>query len=108
MCTSLSLKCTSIISEELNKPEIELWILYFCNFTVNAKLSESMPIFNRAMLNFPFGEYDILPETISMVECGQVNPKDYYSHVVPFTDISRALDLITSREAFKVILDFDV
>ena len=60
------------------------------------------------MLNFPFGEYDILPETISMVECGQVNPKDYYSHVVPFTDISRALDLITSREAFKVILDFDV
>ena len=48
MCTSLSLKCTSIISEKPNKPERELWILYFCNFAVNDRLSESMPIFNRA------------------------------------------------------------
>lgn len=60
------------------------------------------------MLNFPSGEYDILPETTVMIENGQVRPEDFYSHVVPFTEISRAMELIVSQKAFKVILDFDV
>lgn len=60
------------------------------------------------MLNFPYGEYDILPETVEMIECGAVNPKDFYSHVVPYTEIDRAMHLIETKEAFKVILDFDV
>lgn len=59
------------------------------------------------MLNFPYGEYDILPETVEMIQRGLVNPKDFYSHVVPFTEIDRAMRLIETREAFKVILDFD-
>ena len=42
-----------------------------------------------------------------MIQRGLVNPKDFYSHVVPFTEIDRAMRLIETREAFKVILDFD-
>lgn len=60
------------------------------------------------MLNFPYGEYDILPETVKLIEQGAVNPKDFYSHVIPFTEIERAMKLLETREAFKVVLDFDV
>ena len=59
------------------------------------------------MLNFPYGEYDILPETVEMIEQGRVHPRDFYSHVVPFTEIDRAMHLLETREAFKVVLDFD-
>lgn len=59
------------------------------------------------MLNFPYGEYDVLEETVNMVERGDVNPKDFYSHIVPFTEIERALTLIETKEAFKVVLTFD-
>ena len=57
------------------------------------------------MLNFPFGEYDALPEIIRDVETGVVNPKDFYSHIVPFEHIQEALDLVAARTAFKVVLD---
>lgn len=60
------------------------------------------------MLNFPYGEYDVLPETVEMIERGAVNPKDFYSHVVPFTEIDKAMHLIETKEAFKVILNFDI
>lgn len=60
------------------------------------------------MLNFPYGEYDVLPETVAMVERGDVNPKNFYSHVVPFMEIDRAMELIRTKEALKVILTFDV
>lgn len=58
------------------------------------------------MLNFPYGEYDILPETVEMIERGDVNPKDFYSHVIPFEKVDEAMRLIENREALKVILDF--
>ncbi|NCB05822.1 MAG: hypothetical protein EOM69_09930 [Clostridia bacterium] len=57
------------------------------------------------MLNFPYGEYDALPEIIQLVETGAVNPKDFYSHIVPFENIQEAMELVASRRAFKVVLD---
>ena len=57
------------------------------------------------MLNFPYGEYDMLPELIQMVESGAVKPKDFYSHVVPFENIQKALQLVETRTALKVVLD---
>lgn len=59
------------------------------------------------MLNFPYGEYDVLPEIVKMIEDGELNPKDFYSHVVPYTEIHEAMRLLKSREAFKVILSFE-
>lgn len=59
------------------------------------------------MLNFPVGEYAIMDETIELIRTGVVNPKDFYSHVLPYEEISEAARLVRSREALKVILSFE-
>ena len=59
------------------------------------------------MLNQPYGEYAAMDETIHMILSGDVNPEDFYSHIVYFENISEALELVTSRKALKVILTFD-
>ncbi|MDO4491040.1 MAG: zinc-binding dehydrogenase [Lachnospiraceae bacterium] len=58
------------------------------------------------MLNFPVGEYAIMDETIELIRTGVVNPKDFYSHVLPYEEINRAADLVRTRAALKVILSF--
>lgn len=59
------------------------------------------------MLNFPYGEYAIMDETIALIEAGKVRPKDFYSHVLPYHDIDAAMDLVRTRKALKVVLSFD-
>ena len=59
------------------------------------------------MLNFPYGEYAIMDETIALIEAGKVNPKDFYSHVLPYEKIDEAVKLTLSKQALKVILNFD-
>ena len=60
------------------------------------------------MLNWPYGEYDIMPETIRMIQEGRLNPKDFYSHVLPYTEVNKAAELVRTRQALKVILNFDL
>jgi len=59
------------------------------------------------MLNQPYGEYRIMDETIQLILDKKVTPKDYYSHIVYYEDIEDALELVKTRTAFKVVLDFD-
>lgn len=56
------------------------------------------------MLNFPYGEYDIMDETIALIEAGKVNPKDFYSHVLPYEKIHEAIALTREKKALKFIL----
>ena len=56
------------------------------------------------MLNFPYKEHRTHDEILGFVAAGKLNPKDYYSHVVPIDDAVRAFELVRSREAYKVIL----
>ncbi len=58
------------------------------------------------MLNNPWAEYDVMPETVNFIQAGKVNPKDFYSHVLPYTEVHKAMELIKSKEALKVILTF--
>ena len=60
------------------------------------------------MLNWPYGEYDIMPQTIRYILDGKIDPKDFYSHVMPYTEIREAVELVRSRKALKVILNFDI
>ena len=60
------------------------------------------------MLNWPYGEYDIMPQTIRYILEGSINPKDFYSHVMPYTDVREAVELVRTRKALKVILNFDI
>ncbi|WP_283674756.1 zinc-dependent alcohol dehydrogenase [Butyricicoccus sp. Marseille-Q5471] len=59
------------------------------------------------MLNFPYGEYRIMDDTIAMIESGKVNPKDFYSHVLPYDQLEEAFQLVREKKALKVILTFD-
>lgn len=59
------------------------------------------------MLNFPHGQYDAVPENIELIQKGIINPKDFYSHVRKPEQINEVLDLIRSRRATKVVIDFD-
>ena len=59
------------------------------------------------MLNFPYGEYSIIPENIDLIQKGIINPKDFYSHVLPIKRLHEGLELVKSKQAFKVILDLE-
>lgn len=56
------------------------------------------------MLNFPYHEYDGLDEVLGYIDRGVLNPKDFYSHVLPVEEVEKALELVTNKEAIKVIL----
>jgi L-iditol 2-dehydrogenase len=57
------------------------------------------------MLNWPHGAGDVLDELLERIRRGDVVPSRYYSHVLPADQARRALELIRSREAFRVILE---
>ena len=56
------------------------------------------------MLNFPYREYDVLDENLGYIKNGLINPKDYYSHVLPMEQAGEALRLVREKRAVKVIL----
>jgi threonine dehydrogenase-like Zn-dependent dehydrogenase len=56
------------------------------------------------MLNFPYREYDVLDENIGYIQKGLINPKDYYSHVLPMEKAGEALRIVNEKRAVKVIL----
>ena len=59
------------------------------------------------MLNFPYHEYAATYENIELFKQGVINPKDFYSHVVSVENIDEVVRLVTSKEAIKVIVNFD-
>lgn len=56
------------------------------------------------MLNFPYGEYDAMDENIRMIQEKKILPEDFYSHILPMDEIHKAMDLIRTKQALKVIL----
>ena len=56
------------------------------------------------MLNWPYQEHATHDELVNAILKGEINPKDYYSHVMPMEEVERAVELVRSREAFKVVL----
>ncbi len=56
------------------------------------------------MLNWPYRQHDMQDEIIDMILTGKINPKDYYSHVLPIDEVVKGIKLIESREAYKVVL----
>jgi L-iditol 2-dehydrogenase len=56
------------------------------------------------MLNWPHREHATHGEIVGLVLEGAIRPRDYYSHVVPMDEAPRAVEMIKTREAFKVVL----
>ena len=56
------------------------------------------------MLNWPYREHASHDEVISLILKGDINPKDYYSDVIPIAEAPRAVEMVKARTAFKVVL----
>lgn len=56
------------------------------------------------LLNLPFGEYAVMEENIQMIRAGKIDPRQFYSHVIPIENIQECMELVRRREALKVIL----
>jgi len=56
------------------------------------------------MLNWPYREHAVHDEIIELILQGKIRPKDYYSHVLPIDEAARAVEMVKSRQAFKVVL----
>jgi len=72
---------------------------------VNASLLKNNTLLH--MLNFPYGEYSVMAENVDLIQQGKIDPKNYYSHVLPMEEIDQALELVRSKQALKVILTID-
>lgn len=56
------------------------------------------------MLSWPVGASDVHGLVVGLVESGELVPRQFYSHVDSWENIEEAIELVHSREAFKVIL----
>jgi threonine dehydrogenase-like Zn-dependent dehydrogenase len=59
------------------------------------------------MLTFPLGRRQSLQPVLNLISEGKLNPKDYYSHVLPMTEINECMEMIKNKTALKVILGLD-
>lgn len=59
------------------------------------------------VLNWPYHEYRQHAEMLDMIEKGVVDPKWFYSHVMPIDEAQKGVELIRSREAYKVIFTME-
>lgn len=59
------------------------------------------------ILNWPYHEHREHDAIIKMIEEGKLNPKDFYSHVLPMAECQLGANLIESRAAYKVIFTMD-
>jgi threonine dehydrogenase-like Zn-dependent dehydrogenase len=45
-------------------------------------------------------------QLLEWVEQGKVNPEDWISHHIPWTEYQRGFDMVARKEASKVVLTF--
>lgn len=55
------------------------------------------------ILNWPYHEHRTHDEVVEWVRSGKVDPKWFYSHVMPVDDAAKGVEMIRNREALKVI-----
>jgi threonine dehydrogenase-like Zn-dependent dehydrogenase len=56
------------------------------------------------LLNWPYREHDVHGEVVELIERGDLDPRHFYSHVLPLSEAPRAVEMVRTREALKVVL----
>jgi len=56
------------------------------------------------MLNFPYHEHQCLGENLQYIREGLIDPKDFYSDVMPMEDVNKAIELVRAKKTIKAIL----
>ena len=82
-----------------------LGVLKDTDCTINASMLKNNTLLH--MLNFPYADYAATKENVTYIRKGLINPKDYYSHVLPMDRIGDVLELVRSKQSLKVILTID-
>lgn len=59
------------------------------------------------ILNWPYHEHREHETIVRFIEEGKINPKDFYSHILPMSECQKGAELIEKREAYKVIFTLD-
>jgi L-iditol 2-dehydrogenase len=49
----------------------------------------------------------MMQENIEYIQKGLIDPKNYYSHVLPMDRLDEILDLVRNKKALKVIMTID-
>lgn len=55
----------------------------------------------------PYKRFSFMPELVELILSGKIDPKDFYSHVLPMEDIHKAMELVRNKQCLKVILTID-
>lgn len=55
---------------------------------------------------YPVREKLTMGAVCDLIQRGTIDPKAFYSHVMPVEEFRSAVEMTASREAFKVILTF--
>lgn len=55
----------------------------------------------------PHKRFSHMEELVEMVLAGKIDPKDFYSHVLPMEEIHKAMELVKNKQCLKVIIKID-
>ncbi len=59
------------------------------------------------VLNWPYREHRVHSEVLKLIKDGVVDPKWFYSHVLPIDEAQKGVDMVRKREAYKVIFTME-
>lgn len=59
------------------------------------------------MHNFTYNRFGSLDAVLELIEKGLLDPKDFYSHVMPMEEIHKAKELVKNKQTLKVVLTID-
>ena len=55
----------------------------------------------------PYKRFEVIPAVVELMRQGKLDPKKFYSHVMPLEEIHRAIAMVKAKEALKIILTID-
>ena len=82
-----------------------LGVIPVSNGTIDVHELANHTLYHPHMM--PYQRFSVVDEVVDLIRKGILNPKDFYSHVVPFEDIHKAMELVRTKQSLKVILKID-
>ena len=75
--------------------------------TANLNLFDMKNNTSLHLLTWPEDEHRVHDEIVRLIQEGKLVPSDFYSHIMPYTEIQRVVEMIRDRKATKIILDME-
>ncbi len=101
--TSVILQASSFLKPYGRVGALGVLKKYDCEFDMR-KLQNNTMI---QMLNFPYGEYDIIDENVELIRTGRIKTSDYYSDIMPMDKIDEIADMVRNKKTLKVLVEID-